>query len=163
MADKESGNRLGRYLRARRELVSPAQAGLPPGGTRRVPGLRREEVALLAGISPDSLMARHINAAPTGTDATRRSAMSATPINLTKGQYKHLMRIRDNTVITGDVNILWGDLTMRAVFVRLAELGLIRDERDDLVNGYRWHITDAGRAVLDQIAEDKRAGRPART
>jgi transcriptional regulator with XRE-family HTH domain len=53
MKDEETGNRLGRYLRARRELVSPAQAGLPPGGNRRVPGLRREEVALLAGISPD--------------------------------------------------------------------------------------------------------------
>ncbi|MEU3421923.1 helix-turn-helix transcriptional regulator [Streptomyces murinus] len=53
MKDEESGNRLGAYLRARRELVSPAQAGLPPGGNRRVPGLRREEVALLAGISPD--------------------------------------------------------------------------------------------------------------
>ncbi|MEV5762130.1 helix-turn-helix transcriptional regulator [Streptomyces tendae] len=49
----ESGNRLGSYLRARRELITPAQAGLPPGGHRRVPGLRREEVALLAGISPD--------------------------------------------------------------------------------------------------------------
>ncbi|MFK4540547.1 transcriptional regulator with XRE-family HTH domain [Streptomyces tendae] len=49
----ESDNRLGNYLRARRELITPAQAGLPPGGNRRVPGLRREEVALLAGISPD--------------------------------------------------------------------------------------------------------------
>ncbi|MFJ9038145.1 helix-turn-helix domain-containing protein [Streptomyces sp. NPDC102406] len=53
MKDDASGNRLGSYLRARRELVSPAQAGLPSGGRRRVPGLRREEVALLAGISPD--------------------------------------------------------------------------------------------------------------
>ncbi|MFE6979186.1 helix-turn-helix transcriptional regulator [Streptomyces sp. NPDC057682] len=53
MKDEESGNRLGAYLRARRELVSPAQAGIPPGTNRRVPGLRREEVALLAGISPD--------------------------------------------------------------------------------------------------------------
>ncbi|GLW68166.1 transcriptional regulator [Kitasatospora phosalacinea] len=53
MKDDGSGNRLGSYLRARRELVSPARAGLPPGGNRRVPGLRREEVALLAGISPD--------------------------------------------------------------------------------------------------------------
>lgn len=53
MKDEETGNRLGSYLRARRELVSPAQAGIPPGGNRRVPGLRREEVALLAGISPD--------------------------------------------------------------------------------------------------------------
>ncbi len=54
MKDEESGNRLGSYLRARRELVSPAQAGIPSGGNRRVPGLRREEVALLlSGISPD--------------------------------------------------------------------------------------------------------------
>ncbi|MFF7329048.1 helix-turn-helix domain-containing protein [Streptomyces sp. NPDC008150] len=49
----DPGNRLGAYLRARRELVTPAQAGLPAGGNRRVPGLRREEVALLAGISAD--------------------------------------------------------------------------------------------------------------
>ncbi|WP_404800120.1 helix-turn-helix transcriptional regulator [Amycolatopsis eburnea] len=53
MNDGEPDHRLGSYLRARRELVTPAQAGLPPGGRRRVPGLRREEVALLAGISPD--------------------------------------------------------------------------------------------------------------
>nr|WP_179549235.1 helix-turn-helix domain-containing protein [Herbiconiux flava] len=46
-------NRLGEYLRARRALVSPEQAGLPGGRHRRVPGLRREEVALLAGISAD--------------------------------------------------------------------------------------------------------------
>ncbi|WP_245669892.1 helix-turn-helix domain-containing protein [Micromonospora mirobrigensis] len=44
---------LGEYLRARRELVGPAEVGLPPHGRRRVPGLRREEVALLAGISAD--------------------------------------------------------------------------------------------------------------
>jgi transcriptional regulator with XRE-family HTH domain len=49
MADKP--NHLGEYLRARRGLVSPEQAGIPDLGGRRVPGLRREEVALLAGIS----------------------------------------------------------------------------------------------------------------
>jgi transcriptional regulator with XRE-family HTH domain len=46
-------NLLGEYLRARRELVTPEQAGLPGTGLRRVPGLRREEVAMLAGISAD--------------------------------------------------------------------------------------------------------------
>ncbi|MDN4173361.1 helix-turn-helix transcriptional regulator [Nocardioides sp. SOB77] len=46
-------NRLGDYLRARREQVTPAMVGLPPGGVRRVAGLRREEVAMLAGISAD--------------------------------------------------------------------------------------------------------------
>ncbi|MGS2640658.1 MmyB family transcriptional regulator [Streptosporangium sp. LJ11] len=46
-------NALGAYLRARRELVTPQQAGIPGVGVRRVPGLRREEVAMLAGISAD--------------------------------------------------------------------------------------------------------------
>ncbi|MBO3103882.1 helix-turn-helix domain-containing protein [Cellulomonas fengjieae] len=49
----ESTNALGAYLRARRELVTPQQAGIPESGVRRVPGLRREEVAMLAGISAD--------------------------------------------------------------------------------------------------------------
>ena len=46
-------NLLGDFLRARRELVSPEQVGIPLLGVRRVPGLRREEVAMLAGISAD--------------------------------------------------------------------------------------------------------------
>ncbi|MGE5134508.1 MAG: helix-turn-helix domain-containing protein [Gemmatimonadota bacterium] len=46
-------NALGEYLRARRELVDPAAAGLRVMGVRRTPGLRREEVATLAGISAD--------------------------------------------------------------------------------------------------------------
>lgn len=46
-------NRLGAYLRARRDQVTPAQAGIVAPGGRRVPGLRREEVALRAGISAD--------------------------------------------------------------------------------------------------------------
>ena len=53
MTDGDRANLLGSYLRARRALVSPEQAGLPAGGNRRVPGLRREEVAMLAGISAD--------------------------------------------------------------------------------------------------------------
>lgn len=41
---------LGAFLRTRRERVMPSDVGLPPGGRRRTPGLRREEVAQLAGI-----------------------------------------------------------------------------------------------------------------
>lgn len=44
---------LAQFLRARRSLVQPADVGLPAGGRRRVAGLRREEVAVLAGISTD--------------------------------------------------------------------------------------------------------------
>jgi transcriptional regulator with XRE-family HTH domain len=49
----DRANLLGDYLRARRALVTPEQAGLPAGANRRVPGLRREELAMLAGISAD--------------------------------------------------------------------------------------------------------------
>ncbi|MFE9558293.1 helix-turn-helix transcriptional regulator [Streptomyces sp. NPDC006692] len=49
----ESENQLGDYLRARRAAVAPADVGLPDDGPRRVPGLRRDEVALLAGMSTD--------------------------------------------------------------------------------------------------------------
>ncbi|TYP90451.1 helix-turn-helix transcriptional regulator [Blastococcus xanthinilyticus] len=42
------------FLASRRARITPAQAGLlPGGGRRRVPGLRREEVAVLAGVSTD--------------------------------------------------------------------------------------------------------------
>jgi transcriptional regulator with XRE-family HTH domain len=44
---------LGEFLKARRALVSPEEAGLPDLGRRRVPGLRREELAMLAGVSAD--------------------------------------------------------------------------------------------------------------
>jgi transcriptional regulator with XRE-family HTH domain len=44
---------LGAFLKSRRARVRPADAGLSPGPRRRVPGLRRDEVAQLAGASTD--------------------------------------------------------------------------------------------------------------
>ncbi|MFC6016771.1 helix-turn-helix transcriptional regulator [Plantactinospora solaniradicis] len=44
---------LGNFLRTRRQALRPADVGLAPGGRRRTPGLRREEVALLANVSVD--------------------------------------------------------------------------------------------------------------
>ena len=43
----------GQYLQARRKLIRPEDVELRSYGRRRVPGLRREEVAALAGISVD--------------------------------------------------------------------------------------------------------------
>ncbi|NGO13628.1 helix-turn-helix transcriptional regulator [Streptomyces sp. HC44] len=48
-----TATKLGRALRRWRDRVSPETAGLPTGGHRRAAGLRREELALLAGISVD--------------------------------------------------------------------------------------------------------------
>lgn len=43
---------LAHFLRSRREQIMPAHVGLPTGRRRRTPGLRREEIAVLAGLSP---------------------------------------------------------------------------------------------------------------
>lgn len=59
---------LAEFLRARRDAVRPEQVGLPRGRGRRTPGLRREEVALLAGVSVTWYtwleQGRRINASP---------------------------------------------------------------------------------------------------
>lgn len=49
---EHSRTELGRFLRSRRERLDPATVGLPVGPRRRATGLRREEVALLAHVSP---------------------------------------------------------------------------------------------------------------
>ncbi|QIY99515.1 helix-turn-helix transcriptional regulator [Streptomyces sp. S1D4-11] len=54
--DPVAGNALGGFLRARRAQLRPEDSGLPTSGRRRVPGLRREEVATLAGVSADYYM-----------------------------------------------------------------------------------------------------------
>ncbi|MFJ9179083.1 helix-turn-helix domain-containing protein [Streptomyces sp. NPDC102360] len=69
---------LGRYLRARRGQVTPADAGLPAGtGLRRTPGLRREELATLAGVSVDYYTrlerGRETNPSPAVLDAIARA------------------------------------------------------------------------------------------
>jgi transcriptional regulator with XRE-family HTH domain len=72
-----SGNALGEYLRARRELVSPESAGIPHTGRRRVPGLRRDELSLLAGMSTDYYVrleqGRDRNPSPQVLDALARA------------------------------------------------------------------------------------------
>ncbi|MEP6985674.1 MAG: helix-turn-helix transcriptional regulator [Chloroflexota bacterium] len=49
----ERHHELAEFLRSRRARLSPEEAGLPRGTRRRTPGLRREEVAMLAGVSPE--------------------------------------------------------------------------------------------------------------
>jgi PAS domain-containing protein len=53
ISDAALNEQLGDFLRSRREQLSPEAAGLPVTRRRRTPGLRREEVAALAGIGVD--------------------------------------------------------------------------------------------------------------
>ncbi|MET8983148.1 helix-turn-helix transcriptional regulator [Streptomyces sp. NPDC004539] len=47
---------LGEFIRSRRERITPQEVGLRSSGRRRTPGLRREELAILAGVSVDYLI-----------------------------------------------------------------------------------------------------------
>jgi hypothetical protein len=49
--DVDTANELSQFITSRRAKVTPEEAGLPSYGRRQVPGLRREEVASLAGVS----------------------------------------------------------------------------------------------------------------
>ncbi|MEU6922901.1 MULTISPECIES: helix-turn-helix transcriptional regulator [unclassified Streptomyces] len=51
MTDEARRRVLAEFLRTRRDRVQPADAGIPAGPRRRTPGLRREEVAVLSGVS----------------------------------------------------------------------------------------------------------------
>jgi transcriptional regulator with XRE-family HTH domain len=68
---------LGAFLHTRRSRLGPRDVGLPARGHRRVPGLRREELALLAGVSPDYYtrleQGRQPTASPSVLDAVARA------------------------------------------------------------------------------------------
>jgi transcriptional regulator with XRE-family HTH domain len=89
---QEPNAELREFLRSRRAKITPAEAGLPPHpGTRRVPGLRREEVAQLAGVSVDYYIrlerGRHANISEAVLDALARA------LRLNELERAHLFRI----------------------------------------------------------------------
>lgn len=53
----DTRKQLGAFLRARRESLDPQRLGLPRSGRRRTPGLRREEVAMLADVGVTGTLA----------------------------------------------------------------------------------------------------------
>jgi transcriptional regulator with XRE-family HTH domain len=79
---------MGDFLRKRRAALSPGDVGLMDYGTRRVPGLRREEVAMLAGMSVTYYarleQGQHLNASDAVIDSLSRA------LALTEVERKHL-------------------------------------------------------------------------
>jgi transcriptional regulator with XRE-family HTH domain len=98
-AARQAGERrraeLGKFLKARRARLSPADFGMPPGSRRRTPGLRREEVALLAGVGVTWYtwleQGRQINASTQVLDAVART------LRLDRAEREHLYRLAEAT------------------------------------------------------------------
>src|ERR1700712_2959044 len=85
---------LGDFLRSRRDRLTPKAVGLPDGRRRRTPGLRREEVAELAGIGVDWYIrleqGRSVNPSVTTIEALARA------LRLTKAEHGHLKALTQN-------------------------------------------------------------------
>lgn len=84
---------LSAFLRSRRALVTPGDAGIAAGPRRRTPGLRREEVAQLAGVGVTWYtwleQGRPINVSPQVLDAV------AGVLRLDRAEHEHLYRLAD--------------------------------------------------------------------
>jgi transcriptional regulator with XRE-family HTH domain len=78
-------------LRSWRERLSPAEAGLPAGRGRRTPGLRREEVVGLAGVSLDYLARLEQGRAQSPSPSVLASLARA--LRLTDDERAHLFRL----------------------------------------------------------------------
>ncbi|MBK1661206.1 helix-turn-helix transcriptional regulator [Paracraurococcus ruber] len=143
MADPRRSE-LADFLRSRRERLSPAAVGLPNGRRRRTPGLRREEVAELAGIGIDWYIrleqGRSVSPSVTTVDALAR-ALRLGPV-----EHAHL-------------RALTRDADQRA-FVPETVPGAIRRTVEGLhppayVTGRRWDILAWNAAAAELFAFDR--------
>ena len=82
---------LGPALRRWRDRVTPDTAGLPAGGQRRAPGLRREELAMLAGISADYVT--RLEQGRAGNPSAQVVAALARALRLSNDERAHLFRL----------------------------------------------------------------------
>lgn len=82
---------LGAFIRAQRERILPVQVGLPVGNRRRTPGLRREEVAALSGISTTWLA--WLEQGRTETASAKALARLAKALLMTPEEQKHMFEL----------------------------------------------------------------------
>lgn len=82
---------LGEFLRSRRATISPEDVGLVSYGARRVPGLRREELARLAGVSPTYYTRLEQSASHNASDGVLDALARA--LSLTPNEHEHLRRL----------------------------------------------------------------------
>ncbi|MFP8945290.1 helix-turn-helix domain-containing protein [Streptomyces fenghuangensis] len=87
---------LGAFLRTRRDRIRPAEVGLPQGPRRRVPGLRREEVAQLAGLSADYYTELERGSAKNGVQPSAQTlAALARALRLNGDERDHLFHLAE--------------------------------------------------------------------
>jgi transcriptional regulator with XRE-family HTH domain len=137
---------LGQFLKARRARLSPGDFGMPRGSRRRTPGLRREEVALLAGVGITWYtwleQGRQINASMQVIDAVART------LRLDRVEREHLYRLAEATPLRAECTRKAIPDTIREIVHSLEPLpaALINSRFDILMSNaaseelfWEWH------------------------
>ena len=131
---------LGEFLKTRRARLAPEDVGLPPAPRRRTPGLRREEVALLAGLGVTWYtwleQGRPINASAQVLDAVART------LRLDRVEREHMYRLAEATPLRS-----WAGSTVVPDAVRDVLHGL--DPLPAALTNTRFDVIDANEAYLD--------------
>jgi transcriptional regulator with XRE-family HTH domain len=132
MPTADSRTELAAFLRSRRERVRPEEVGLPEGGRRRTPGLRREEVAQLARVGVTWYtwleQGRPINASAAVLEAIARA------LRLDGGETEHLFTLAGTTPRTPPDTAARIDPTTRHVLQALDPLpACVIDTRLDIL------------------------------
>jgi transcriptional regulator with XRE-family HTH domain len=142
---------LGLFLRTRRERVTPQQVGLPPGLRRRTPGLRREEVAQLAGVGVTWYtwleQGRPINASTHVLDAIART------LHLDRDEHDHLYRLADVPAVRaeGGAGAIELEPEVHAILDALPLMAMVTDDRFDVL---AWNKPFA--AMFPDIVDDSK-------
>lgn len=137
---------LAAFLRARRTRIRPTDVGLPPGSRRRTPGLRREEVAQLAGIGVTWYtwleQGRPIRASVQVLDAVART------LRLDQAEIEHLYRLADVPVAPTEAPVEAVSHVLQEILESLEPLPamLLNARFDKLASNraqqdlfYQWH------------------------
>ncbi|MEU8344080.1 helix-turn-helix transcriptional regulator [Spirillospora sp. NPDC048832] len=135
---------LREFLRTRRARVRPEDVGLPAGGRRRVPGLRREEVAMLAAVSLDYYarmeQGRPLQPSDQVLDAIARA------LRLAEVERLHLHRLVRSAAAetrTGELHVAPVDAGLRTMLDGLRVPAIVIDSRGDV-----HAMNRMGRALL---------------
>ena len=148
------------FLRSRRARIRPEMAGLPAyGGNRRVKGLRREEVALLAGVSVEYYV-RIERGSLAGTSAGVLDAL-ATALQLNDVERDHLLHLARQSGAPDARRHRTPPATVRPALQEVLDAitgapAVIRNARHDLLA-----MNQLGRALYSPVLADPR--RPANT
>jgi transcriptional regulator with XRE-family HTH domain len=125
---------LAEFLRSRRERITPEEAGFPPAPRRRTPGLRREEVAQLAGVGVTWYtwleQGRPINASTQVLDAIART------LRLDRTEHQHLYTLADVPDVPGArAGALAHELPdgVQEILDRMGHMATVVNERFDVI------------------------------